>query len=185
VRSHPGKPMAGAPALAHALTSSPRRRERAVGLVEIIVVTLILGIIGSIAITGIRSAGRDRDRDHVAAALHQYADASREYAADHGGRMPAPGTDAWPSESLLQGPVASGGMTEPRPYAPALTQQEAVTLGLLTASSTANSDGARSWRLDVQATDVSTLEIRAVPLRGDDWTCTITVSRGAEEEATC
>lgn len=88
---------------------SNRSHERAIGLVEVLVVLLITGILiglGVWSITSARSAGRTVG---TMTAAHAYGDAIERFARDHRGRFPgAPGTADWPGGAdARRGPAAN------------------------------------------------------------------------------
>ncbi len=105
-------------------------REQAVALVELLVVMVVLGIIGSMMMVSTASARRAGDRAAVRATALAYHRAIMEYARQHGGSKPVISTAQWPIP--VQGPVARHGSDETIRYlrrVPEAVQDGRVAIG--------------------------------------------------------
>lgn len=93
-----------------------RPNEAAVGMVEVMVVLLIVGLLASLAAWGVQSSRRTGQVLGSSSAARAYTVALDDFARDHGGRYPTgPGTRDW-STTPARGPVATLAGGEVRPY---------------------------------------------------------------------
>lgn len=83
--------------------TATRNREHGIGLVEIVVVLLIIAIVSAVSFMSVRGARTSGGRAEVVAAASRYADAVDRFQQEHGRRLPAIGTDTWPTAA--NGPV--------------------------------------------------------------------------------
>jgi type II secretory pathway pseudopilin PulG len=81
--------------------------ERAITLVEILVVMLIIMIISGVSMFGVRGARSSGGKIEATAAARRYGDAIERYQLEHGQQVPtiAAGSTSWPLAKVNQGPL--------------------------------------------------------------------------------